>query len=367
MAAITKYFTPDFNVGGDTQPYRRHPNIPYSGLTSIEVHSITCCKPKVASLVQSMICYQSALTSVTFCCQKLPTPPSVSLLSTLGSLFLQPQFRKVRLTQITINWDHLSAVLPQFLSATSENHEKVLEFNEARFDVCGTRAKPVDINTRTSGKPQKALIVDHCSELPPNFFKWLSAYSYTRVLSSLTLGGQLRPPKSLCYVQCSEILTAPLQHIQLYDISLRYQGRNKLFISLFESSHLKTFRIDVCDIGLDGLLPAFTRGLQRQLSVGSLEVLSLDANFLGDSADSDLQEFFDVLFSLPQLSNLQLSIRDNLFRPKHFFLMHDSWKRNAGDSRNRLSVLSVSRWESSECTNFIDNIPELQEIAQNLN
>ncbi len=107
--------------------------------------------------------------------------------------------------------------------------------------------------------------------------------------------------------------TTTLQHFHFSDGGRRVWSE-KAFINVFQGPHLKSVRLRRCAIDPDGLLPALTHGLLRQVSVGSLEDLDLEGNDLGTLPESELQEFFDVLFTLPQLSNLRLKPEGNSSR-----------------------------------------------------
>ncbi len=77
--------------------------------------------------------------------------------------------------------------------------------------------------------------------------------------------------------------------------------------------------------------------------------------------ESELREFFDMLFTLPQLLNLQLKLRHSFLKPHHCSLMHDSWTTNARQSGKRLKVLKFKGYGIAN--NFQDHMSELQVMA----
>lgn len=155
-----------------------------------------------------------------------------------------------------------------------------------------------------------------------------------------------------------------LQCLKLDFVRLKLQpSPDKVFINIFYSPHLKSVCLKSCYIGADGLLPALTQGLRRQMLVGSLEELRLEGNNLSASPDSELQNFFDVIFSLPQLTNLLVDLSYSDFMPHHLSLMHDSWRRNASQSGKRLKFIGIRCRLTSEMKPQF-RLSQLQDIAQ---
>ncbi len=157
MAAVAMFFSPAIDSG---DPVYSHPNIPYSGLSSIEFRNLT----ETRSLyLEPVIRYQNALTSVTLHYCKTSFTPTTSLLSALPSLFHQPQFRKLTLVgSLTLTWEHLGTLLPQFLSAPSEDNEKILRLEDIDGLDSGSPPEPIHITRSCSRLPRKALILTHC-------------------------------------------------------------------------------------------------------------------------------------------------------------------------------------------------------------
>ncbi len=270
----------------------------------------------------------------------------------LSALFHQPQFSELELSFLEVKWEHLGILLPKFLSAPSEDKKKFLRFFCVRLPVDGTPPEPVDITKGFSSLPQNTLSLWH-NNVPAIFCEFLSAYNYTNLLSSLTV----RDNNDFIMDYAP---TTILQHVFFADCKLNFQSSpEKEFIKLFQGRHLKAVHLCKCHLNKAGLLPALTEGLRGQVSVGSLEELDIRDNSLDESPEYEVEEFFDVLFTLPQLSNLRLNVHGNYFDPDHFSSMHDSWRMYARDSGKQLKFLEVHF-----LNNYYDSISELKDVAQ---
>lgn len=300
-----------------------------------------------------MVRYQTTLTSVHIAFTHQGNHGNhalVSLVATLGLLFHQPQFKKLRLKGMEMTWEHLSVLLPPFLSASSsKDNPKALELTRVEFPESATPPEPVAIITGSgvNGPPQKAIKFNPDYGIL-RFLHWLSAYDYTSLLSSITVDLHYSNPPHPIHLPDKP--TNSLQHLQL-----RHARLERSPDRVFQSPRLKTVCLAWCGMGPDGHLPALTQGLRRQLSVGSIEELSLEGNKLGASPEPELLEFFDVLFSLPQLSNLELNLSYNCLTPHRFSLMHDSWRRNAGQSGKQLKTLKVEKHNEHTFLEYIQH------------
>ena len=111
------------------------------------------------------------------------------------------------------------------------------------------------------------------------------------------------------------------------------------FENLFSNLHLSRLKLEDCNIGPGGHLPALTQGLRKQCSTQSIETLSLSSNSLSQCLDWELQEFFDVIFSLPEVENVQLSLKDNKLTSQHLELLYRSWKYSL--HKKQLNILHI--------------------------
>ena len=109
------------------------------------------------------------------------------------------------------------------------------------------------------------------------------------------------------------------------------------FRALFQNPSIKILEFPCCNIGPGDLLSDFTKALIAQAKVGSLRELNVSENELGKQPDLQLEDFFNALFSLPQLSELSINLSQNQLNSQHFEIMFCSWKQNA----SRLKVNHV--------------------------
>ena len=85
---------------------------------------------------------------------------------------------------------------------------------------------------------------------------------------------------------------------------------------------------------------AVTVGLQRRPSGAQLNNLDLSENSLNRVDASLLMDMFDAVFSLPQLSEMSLSLESNSFSLDYLLLIRKSWERKA--KRHRLHTLFIT-------------------------
>ncbi len=371
----------------------RLPNTPYSNLTSISVfvrEDLPEEEVEPHYQLESVIRHQSSLTSVdlTWDAESTELPSStaamLSLYEALGCLFDQPQFRKLKLALITLTWSRINALIPKFLtSSTPPNHDVLLHFHEACCYNLQNERPPdsgeLVVPSNMDGFPCRALVfdsvfIDPNDPSPRLFFTWLSKFLSACSLSSFTysysdiLGSGIRMGNGVMTLFANHKPSAQLEEVNIRRVSnalpLAPEGA---FENLFSGPSLKRVFLNRCQIGQEGLLPALTQGLLKQASGGVLEVLELDGNDLGISSDAELEMFFDVIFSLPQLSKLTLSLRYNRMGPQHFSLMYDSWRRCAAMKKMKHvcvgTITKCSRRLASAKNRYTEHITELQAIA----
>ncbi len=171
--------------------------LPYSGLTAISITGNDLL-PREEDLLhkqlQSIVLHQSALEFFSLNC--FPTSPyavspphAVSLYSTLGSLFSQPQFRSLKLGYADMDWKDLSVLVPPFLSSPlSQGSEKELCFTEITFNLdCLPPPSNIDVSGCLSFPGKTLAFVDAVFHDPSHImplFGWLSQHRCPQLLSS---------------------------------------------------------------------------------------------------------------------------------------------------------------------------------------
>ena len=103
------------------------------------------------------------------------------------------------------------------------------------------------------------------------------------------------------------------------------------------------------------LLVAVSSGLLQQAKLGRLYELSFEKNRLGRHSNTELQLFFDALFSFPKLNQLGLNLSNNGFDANHAMLLYDSWKTKSG-GKQRLRRLDYHSNALPEDTWYLEQI-----------
>ncbi len=347
--------------------------LPYSGLTSISITGNDELEPGGENLLyeqlESVVLHQSALESFSFQCSSMATSSrAFSLYTTLGSLFRQPQFRSLKLGYAAMDWKDLSLLVPPFLaSPLSPGSEKELCFIGVSFELDGL-APTSDVDVEgCSTFPGKTLTFDDVTlshGMP--FFRWLSQHRCLQLLSSFEFMYKWYAdpipnlPGTAMALFAEKQAAAHLESFTVSGISLLFERSPVIpFINLFSAPRLRKVSLRECQISADGLLSALTQGLLNQVPVGELEELCLGYNGLGKSSAAQFRDFADAIFSLPQLTNLTLSLEHNELKRRHFSLMHDAWKVNANLNGKRMKTLKVSG------NQYQESVIELREFAVN--
>ncbi len=347
--------------------------VPYSGLTSISIHvhfdhlheeEVLLCKQ-----LESIVLHQSALESFSLGIRSDYASPNVcNLYSTLGSLFHQLQFRSLTLVYAAIDWKYLSVLVPPFLSSPlSQGREKELCFTQPTFSLDGL-PPPTDVDVDScSSLPGKIMTFEcvtfeYTSYVIP-FFGWLSQLRCLQLLSSFNFSYlQGRDSETNWQKGTAMALIAEKQAVAQLDsftiggTSLSFEHSPVVpFINLFSAPRLRKVSLCSCRISTDGLLSALTQGLLNQVPLGKLDELCLDDNGLGKSTSTQFRDFADAIFSLPQLTELTLSLENNELKRRHFSLMHDAWKVNG--NRKQMKAFHIFG------NQYKENVLELREIA----
>ena len=99
------------------------------------------------------------------------------------------------------------------------------------------------------------------------------------------------------------------------------------------------------------MLDCLAVGLMNQANVGSLQSLTLvRCKFYPESEDSNFEVFFSSLFSLPQLPELTLEVRETHFKLSHLATLCHAWEEKSGGKKLKRIVLDVT--VSGDATDF---------------
>ena len=303
--------------------------VPYSGLQSV---SIGVLKSEYLYLqgypsvsLDSIINHQTNLKSVDLSSWPLASVDVAELLSSLAILFTKPGFESLKLNDAILPCNFIKILIATFLSAKSTNTQRLVLH---RVDVIGSDNKHTSVlshlaNEEGTGCKILSLIgLKYASDTP--LLQWLASLPHLRLhvlyLHDMEMENPLRcftsNPQSR--IDCLYVCQADLQSSQQSN-----------FEALFQNLSLAELDLNCCKIGQQNLLPLLTQGLQKQLSNQTLESLGLTGNSLGQCPVSDLQAFFDVVFSLPKLETLSLQLDTNGFGEQHIHLLYNSWKKMA--------------------------------------
>ncbi len=347
---------------------RALPSVPYSELSSIDIaQEVEDWKDdERVSLhkdLESIIAYQTSLTSVSLDNFNPCTPTCSSLIRSLGSLFHQPQFLELKLGWIALGMKELRLLIHDFMaSPMSQDYTKTFFidiYTLARVNI--TPPETPNYNAALGPPADRALSLSLTDSESGELFWWLLQYPCSRLRSfSFTAFYEE-------IVECSvmTLFAGPaqilLERIELQHTSLLHNPSPELpFRNIFCSPFLKAVSLCDCRIGQAKLLPALTQGLREQIPMGELEELCLDRNQLGDCDADDFEAFCDTLFKLGTVPKLVLSIQRNGLKPMHFVTMYTTWKRNFSCVNKRMKQLLVSG------NKYEQHLAELQDIASSL-
>ncbi len=356
---------------------------PYSGLSRLEIRLENYAglfkeeEKQVHYQLQSIVRYQTALTSLTLdqwdTNGRGESTPStiIQLYSWLGALFHQPQFKELNLVSVFFNFDMLNALIPEFFASKCQGGEKVLCLKKPHFQCSqlpsslGSVATGVCAHPCSLEPPRKSLIISD-TEVTSDYadcigvvFQWLTSLRFSQFLSSFQFASLWMDVELMDDEDFDEV-TAIFGVDTALDMLLGEQSQHvpipAVFFQGLFGPHLKELSFRYHYLGPTHLLPALTEGLLAQES-RELRSLNLQGCGLGNSQESDLLAFFDVLFSLPQLSQLELNLMHNELEGQHFSLMYQSWKNAHSRTTKRLKHLMVGG------NKYEDHMTKLQEIA----
>ncbi len=342
-----------------------HPCEHYSGLVHIE---IKICKYRGSSSLLSykeeevhyqlrhILHHQTLLTSLTLDqwdanerdWRRTPCV-LVEMYSAIGKLFDRPHFKELRLVNILFNWDMLEAVVAKFLVSNAQEGERILCLEKPRF-LPDTRYPSDTLYWHSDGPQHKTLVISDVkvytdySDYAGEVLRWLTRIHFSHFLSSFTFTTNL----------CGE-LVKPVSGGDLDESISMYRPISAEFFQCLFGPHLKVLSFRYLYFGSSNHLPALTEGLLAQES-RELCSLNLEGCGLGKSRESDLSTFFDVLFSLPQLSQLELNLKHNELKGQHFSLMHQSWKNALSQTTSRLKHLMIG---GNKYEDYMNRLQEL--------
>ena len=265
------------------------------------------------------------------------------MLMAAAHLFSRPQFHKLQLELMIISLLVAEAIIDAFLSAASSS-EQVLTLESTIIDDFSsdriTHYVPtLSLKMAENGYEHKKLVLtDLEGEDVENLFRWVTCYP------NLSLQ-HLHVPQHLEQDACFVQLISKNLNMKIKELCVHHQTIPNLptmpqdFENLFCNLHLSRLKLEDCNIGPGGHLPALTQGLRKQCSTQSIQTLSLSSNSLGQCLDWELQEFFDVIFSLPKVENVQLSLKNNRLTSRHFELLYHSWKYSL--RKKQLKILDI--------------------------
>ena len=264
----------------------------------------------------------------------------VEMLLTAAFFFVQPHFHKLQLEVIGISLSVAKAIVDAFFSAASSSEQVLVLKN---MGISSDRIIPyvptLSLKMAENGYEHKKLVLTELEgEDVDNLFRWVTHYP------NLSLQ-HLHVPQYLEQDACFVQLMSKNVNMKIKELCVHHQTIPNLptmpqdFENLFRNLHLSKLKLKDCNIGPGGHLPALTQGLRKQCSIQLIQTLSLSSNSLGQCLDWELQEFFDVIFSLPEVQNVQLLLKDNRLTSRHFELLYHSWKYSL--HKKQLKILHI--------------------------
>ena len=319
-------------------------NIPYGGLQSLSI-SVDGPLEEIFHL-QAILEHQVLLKEVCLAFENSYAGDAGfdKFLTSAAELFARPHFCKLQLEVMGIPLLFAEAIVDRFLSAACSHRQSLVLDNLGivyNHSASITAHKPTFyLKMADSGYEHKKLVLkDLEGEEVESLFQWLMTYPN---LCLFHLGVHVAQHlQDVCFMQ----LFSNNLNAQINEFSLDWQtipNRPTLrqdFENLFSNPYLSKLKLKRCNIGPGGLLPMLTQGLRKQCASQSIVSLSLASNSLGRCQDLELRDFFDVLFSLPQVENVKLSLKHNELKSRHFELFYHSWRHT--DRKKRLQLLII--------------------------
>ena len=327
-------------------------NIPYGNLQFLSIHVTYDYELNGISDLIALLEHQVLLKEFKLdCCASDNNPDGGvafdKMLMAAAHLFDQPHFYKLQLEVMGISLLVAKAIIDAFLSAASSSEQVLVLDNMAIDDDSSDRITPyvptLSLKMAENGYEHKKLVLANIGNLADdenidNLFHWVTSYPNLS-LQHLLVPQYLEP--GTCFVQ----LISKNVNMKIKELCVHHQTIPHLptlpqdFEKLFSNLCLSKLELEDCNIGPGGHLPALTQGLCKQCSTQSIKTLSLSSNSLGKCLDWELQEFFDVIFSLPEVKNVQLSLKNNRLTCQHLELLYRSWKYSL--RKKQLKILHI--------------------------
>ena len=104
---------------------------------------------------------------------------------------------------------------------------------------------------------------------------------------------------------------------------------NKILKQILLKPTLKCLDLSYNGLGANTVVPHLTKALEKRVqTVETLQELNLAHNHLSHATGQNLQRLFHAIFSLPQLQELSLNIRNNGFNLYQFTMLYTCWTKN---------------------------------------
>ena len=337
-------------------------NIPYGALQSLHIHVGDHWDPLDAVEAgwhfHSIVANQSSLKQLYISHWPFleDGANSVQLIKTLCVQFCHPHFECLTLEHMRLHSLILKVLIESFLVIPHTSEKQSLQLRHIDVVRCESDAYRVSPELAgINGYRCKVLTLSEitCNTIAP-LLKWIGTYPNLK-LHMLTIESLVT-----LNVDGDNILgcfssnpRAQIEEMRIVNSPLSvFPSSSYDFKGVLCHLQLTCLVLDSCNLGPSGLLPSLGEGLEKQISLQTLETLSLQRNMLSLCPEWELQEFLDVLFSLPELKQLHVLLQQNGFEVHHLQLLIESWRGRA--QGKQLKILELSDYK----------LPELQTVSE---
>lgn len=347
-------------------------HIPYRGLHGlvVDLNSTQGVSGEVLQKLSTIIKGQTKLEKVTL--HQLVTNKAqlsdryLKFLSSLSPFIKKAHFHSLTIKRMVLAVEGAQNIIDAFLSSPAL-HRQTLCFERSSVigePSEGEPARKLPMHTRST--EFKNLEFYSC-ELPAFFFKWFFGHPqiWLRKLELANCEFQEAihthysgRPENIIHLAAA-LKDLKIQYFELSNVKPPHcRTSADDFKALLSNPDLKSLSLRSANLGHHGLLPDLTVGLKEQEGVASLEGLSVVNNELGDLPDSELQQFFDALFSMPSIENCDLNLSHNEFLLEHFYMMYETWKKKSNGKRFK-TLSCVGRGFPKEDPGLSDKVDEM--------
>ena len=316
----------------------------YHGLTQMMVsvrprHGDRCMSSGTAGTLTQILLNQHSLGSLTishwnpYHMRRKPSIGFSSLYSFLSNFLGQPQFDTLGLSGMFLPLRVVEEMLYQFLSSSFARVQGLvigtlnLSSMDGSPDCLPSQVEMSDENLHYKQFSLVEMVV------PDAIMTWLLG---CRRLRFKTL--ELHHVEMDADDPFHLILQHPdlgVENFCIADMDVRSTpNSSRDFNLLLEKEHLKKLTITHCNLGTSGCFVYLVQGLQKQVQIKSLRCLNVASNSIGQQLDTDIQLFFDVVFSLPQVEDFELILSNNRLQPRHFVMIHKAWNKRKKKLKN---------------------------------